>query len=538
MRVIKIWFLCVVKIACQAFFIPTLRHGPESILISRNGLSRAHSIYLRSSSLRMGYHAGLDFGSSGVRLTVIDDEARPVHTDSYRWQKKFATIQDPRFWLDGLDALLICIPSEIARGMENICISGTSASVLVLTPESGKITRFARMYNYNVLMESPKGQEALEIISDAVDMITSESVDGAKEESSTSKPLGHTVQSTTSSLAKLVTMHLETRLKPEEMVASQADYLSAYLRRSATGEMQIITDWNNALKFGFDTAKLRYPSWLISEDNQLKDCIAAALPPVVLAPGAKAGPVGNSPARRYGFPENCQVVAGTTDSIAAFIAAGGLSEGEGTAVSSLGTTLAIKMLSANPVEDLTRGVYSHRLSDYWLVGGASNVGCGALTENGLTDSAEIEKLCQNWDPEQDLELDYYPLVGVGERFPICDPLKEAVYTPTAKTKAEFVWGVLQGIARVEKEGYDVLKSLGASELKKVLSAGGGSVNLKWMQLRQRLLGVPVSRATNGEASFGAALLARGLEKLQTSSGQLSAQLEAAEKNTGEEGSKA
>jgi hypothetical protein len=45
----------------------------------------------------------------------------------------------------------------------------------------------------------------------------------------------------------------------------------------------------------------------------------------------------------------------------------------GDAVTSLGSTLAIKMLSAVPVDDSSRGVYSHRLGDLWLAGGASNV---------------------------------------------------------------------------------------------------------------------------------------------------------------------
>ena len=60
----------------------------------------------------------------------------------------------------------------------------------------------------------------------------------------------------------------------------------------------------------------------------------------------------------------------------------------GDAVTSLGSTLALKMLSATPVDDDTRGVYSHRLGDLWLAGGASNVGCAVLREQGF-DAAEL-----------------------------------------------------------------------------------------------------------------------------------------------------
>jgi len=60
-------------------------------------------------------------------------------------------------------------------------------------------------------------------------------------------------------------------------------------------------------------------------------------------------------------------LAGTTDSIAAFVASGAQQLGQ--AVSSLGSTLAIKALSSRPVQDSSRGIYSHRLSkdELWLV---------------------------------------------------------------------------------------------------------------------------------------------------------------------------
>ena len=52
-------------------------------------------------------------------------------------------------------------------------------------------------------------------------------------------------------------------------------------------------------------------------------------------------------------------------------------------MSSLGSTLAVKLLSATPCDDASRGIYSHRLGDLWLVGGASNVGCAVLREQGF-----------------------------------------------------------------------------------------------------------------------------------------------------------
>lgn len=85
----------------------------------------------------------------------------------------------------------------------------------------------------------------------------------------------------------------------------------------------------------------------------------------------------------------------------------------------MGSTLAIKLLSTNRIEDARFGVYSHRLDDKWLVGGASNTG-GAVLRQMFTDE-QLEKLSGHIDPMETSRLDYYPLQAVGERFPVADP---------------------------------------------------------------------------------------------------------------------
>lgn len=151
-----------------------------------------------------------------------------------------------------------------------------------------------------------------------------------------------------------------------------------------------------------------------------------------------------------GFPKDCVVCTGTTDSIAAFLAAGATLPGKAVSfkhiviilkletvifkssifirfffiinfdqVTSLGSTLAIKLLSTSRIEDSRFGVYSHRLDDKWLVGGASNTG-GAVLRQIFTDD-QLELLSQQINPLVASTLDYYPLPAYGERFPIADP---------------------------------------------------------------------------------------------------------------------
>lgn len=51
------------------------------------------------------------------------------------------------------------------------------------------------------------------------------------------------------------------------------------------------------------------------------------------------------------------------------------------AVTSLGSTLAIKLLSTTRIDDARFGLYSHRLGTTWLVGGASNSGGAVLRQH-------------------------------------------------------------------------------------------------------------------------------------------------------------
>lgn len=85
----------------------------------------------------------------------------------------------------------------------------------------------------------------------------------------------------------------------------------------------------------------------------------------------------------------------------------------------MGSTLAVKLLSTKRVDDSRYGVYSHRLDDKWLVGGASNTG-GAVLRQIFTDEQLVE-LSKHIDPTKSSILDYYPLPALGERFPVADP---------------------------------------------------------------------------------------------------------------------
>ncbi|MCK4784822.1 MAG: hypothetical protein KAV87_13805, partial [Desulfobacteraceae bacterium] len=203
--------------------------------------------------------------------------------------------------------------------------------------------------------------------------------------------------------------------------------------------------------------------------------------------------------------------AGTTDSTAAFLASGAHEIGE--AMTTLGSTLVIKVLSDKPVFAPQYGVYSHRLGDQWLVGGASNSGCAVLREY-FSDEDLIE-LSKEIDPQAECTLDYYPLLTKGERFPINDPDMEGCLEPRPDYDGAFLYGILDGIAAIEMRGYRLLNELGAPWPVSIHTVGGGAKNPTWEKIRARHLSVPMLKADFEEAACGAARLARaGLDKIR------------------------
>ena len=417
----------------------------------------------------MNLYLGIDFGTTGARSTIIDSQGM-IHCET---AYTFADAQQPELplmWQNALWALIEQIPPTIRNQVRAIAFDGTSSTVMLCDTDGIPVCE-------PILYNDGRGAAVTERLRAIA-------------------PANHTVLSATSSLAKLLWWQEGGHGGTAPTVfLHQADWL-AFLLHGKLG----ISDYHNALKLGFDVDTLCYPDWLI-------DGIAGATTPElpqVVAPGTPVGEVRAQVGDRFGFPRDCTVCAGTTDSIAAFLASGVNLPGE--AVTSLGSTLAVKLLSHTRVDDSRYGIYSHKLGDLWLVGGASNTG-GAVLRHFFTD-AELDSLSKKIDAEKESLLDYYPLLKKGERFPINDPNLPPRLEPRPTDSVEFLHGLLESIARIEARGYQLLQEFGATPLTKVYTAGGGAKNAVWSAIRQRYLKVPVVTPVHTAAAYGSALLAK------------------------------
>eukprot|EP00897_Mesotaenium_endlicherianum_P009640 jgi/Mesen1/8704/ME000052S08125 len=435
-------------------------------------------------------YLGFDFGTSGARVMVID-EAGLLCADGKQPYPEGASGDWASAWRTTLFSLLSDLPPGVRSRVAAISMDGTSATTMIVDRHACSTCSPSHLALFT-------GSQSGESV--APPALYNESRPSSLEAVRAMAPAQHTVCTPTSTLCKLHhwwASQLQQQgsgssVEEGVVMLHQADWLLALLH----GDVGV-TDYNNALKVGYDPAEEAYPAWLADQPF-------APMLPRVVAPGAVIGAVTPQVAAQYGLPTDCQVCAGTTDSIAAFLAAGVSATGD--AVTSLGSTMAVKLLSDTRVDDARYGIYSHRLGDKWLVGGASNTG-GAILRRLFTD-AQLKSLSARIDLAKPSLLDYYPLPGVGERFPVADPDMQSRLEPRPDDDVEFLHGVLTSIARIEAQGYSLLNKLGASTLSNVYTAGGGAANATWTSIRASILGVPVIASAQTEAAYGAALLAR------------------------------
>lgn len=410
---------------------------------------------------------GIDVGTSGVRACLIDAQGREIGTARTPLPEPLrrdgGVEQDPGLWWQALTRTLDDLAGRCdLRRVAAIALDATSATVLACDAD-GTPPGPALMYN--------DGRAVAEA-----------------ERIAAAAPAGSAARGPHSGLAKA--LWLRARHPGAVRLLHQADWLVGHL----TGRFDV-SDENNVLKLGYDPVGRRWPGWVA-------ELIPPERLPRVLPPGTPVAPLRQTLARRWAMPQ-ARVVAGTTDSTAAFLATG--ADRIGQAVTSLGSTLVLKVLAGRPVSAPEYGVYSHRLGERWLVGGASNSGGAVLRR--FFDTAQLRALEARLDPEHPTGLDYYPLPGVGERFPVCDPGLHPRMEPRPADDARFLQGLLEGIAAIERQGYRLLHELGAPYPSEVISVGGGAANAPWRQLRERLLEVPVTVAAHQDAAYGSACLA-------------------------------
>ncbi len=408
---------------------------------------------------------GIDIGTSGARAVAMDGDFAIVAFGAAKMADFSADHRDPIAWWKALQVALEQVLDAIdRRRVKAIAIDGTSGTILPVSA-AGEPLAVPMMYN------DPVGD---------ADILARIAAHAPKESAA---------HGATSGLAKVLAFQ---SIPGVFRIIHQADWLAGHF----TG-LYDVSDENNALKTGYDPVTRQWPEW-IDLTGARRDLL-----PDVLPAGTPIAGISSEAADAFGLPDDVVIVTGTTDGCASFLATG--ADQPGDAVSALGTTLTVKMLSDRPLFAPEYGLYSHRIGDMWLAGGASNTGGGVLS--AYFDNEAIAALSVGIDPMTPTGLDYYPLLKDGERFPINDPYLKPRMTPRPENDADFLKAIFEGIAEVETLAYQRLVSLGSPALRSVRTVGGGAKNAAWTAIRNRLMPVPFLPVISEEAAAGTARLA-------------------------------
>ena len=270
---------------------------------------------------------------------------------------------------------------------------------------------------------------------------------------------------------------------PNSFFKHVPEFLVSYL----TGENQVSTDWSHALKTGVD---LDSKDW--SETAKVQ---AGSLSlPSVCPPGALLGEI----AKSHNLPA-IKIYAGMTDGCTAQISAGGANYGN--AVTTLGTTMVLKMISKVNVSG--PGFYSHLVPEsMWLAGGASNL--GGISLQGFSDLDSLGQRAGDYGPAKTIR---YPLVGTGDRFPIANKNMTRAITNESSDEVENYRSTLEGIAFAERLSYEILIAAGAPKLSAVTTVGGGAKSPTWNLIRSTILNLEITARPDAGSDLGAAMIA-------------------------------
>ena len=374
---------------------------------------------------------GFDLGKQSVRAMAVSEMGHVLGQSSQPLTSRREGPrheQDPEEWWRAIAnvsrAALAGLPASSVRGL---AVDGTSGTIL-LVDRSGKALTPGLMYDdTRAKDEARRTNEA-----------------GAAVWAS----LGYRMQSSWALPKLLWLLHEHPSVIPRARLAHQNDFIN---RRLAGHEVP--SDSSNALKTGYDLIREAWP-------HEVLDALGVPeqILPAVVRSGTQIGTVCAEAAEMTGIPTGTPIIAGMTDGCAAQIGAGALEVGSWNSV--LGTTLVLKGVTRKLIRDHAGVVYSHRSPDgNWLPGGASSTGAAVLAKQ--FPGRNLDALSAQAAEREPASNIAYPLVSRGERFPFLAPDAEGFLLGDPAEEIDVYAALLQGVAFIERLGFDYLDMLGA-----------------------------------------------------------------------------
>jgi len=401
------------------------------------------------------FYGGLDFGTSGARISIIDLHKELVFSNSVPYLNSF---KNPNSWINSCEKLLDSLPIDLKTNLNRLAISGTSGTLTACNSKGdpiGEAIPYYQACNQNkILLESLTcGEDHL--------------------------------RTPYSSLAKA--LNLIDKYGTNILLRHQSDWITGWFLKDWTHGEE-----GNNLKLGWDLLKESWPKSYLNTSWQ--KCL-----PQIIKSGKIIGQVHPCLAKCFNLNKKLILISGTTDSNASLVAA---SLGKEDGLTVLGTTIVVKKVINKPIK--APGITTHRVREDWICGGASNAGCGILSK--FFSDLEIKELSRQINPSKNSSLNLLPLNSKGERFPINNSNLEPILGPRPVSDSLYLHALFEGLAKIELKGWERLEELTGSFPKKIVTIGGGSKNPQWRKIREKIINIPIV-SCNKTASYGTALLA-------------------------------
>jgi xylulokinase len=436
---------------------------------------------------------GIDLGAGSLKVSAVSPDGRLLGEASHALETSIPAIgwaeQDPADWWRALRSAL---PEAVAAaGLRSDRVLGIGVSagahIPVLLDAADRVIRPAILWS-----DQRSAAEARELHERAGETIIATSLNRANP---------------TWTLAMLLWLR---RHEPDAVRRTRRLMLAKdYLRFRISGTWE--TDYSDVV--GALMADDRTRSWS-PELARLIDWPTETLPPVV-EPSAVVGGLTPEAAAALGLTAGTPVVCGGNDTTVEFFGVGATRPGM--AAIKLATAGVLFLATQGPVVKPPISCYPHIVPGmYYLATGTNSCASAhrwlrdrmflAPGIDGGAAFAEMDRLAASVPPGSDGLL-FHPYLQ-GERAPYWDPLLRADFIGLTMRhgQAHFARALYEGIAFSIRDLLETAKGFGL-EFGATRLIGGGARSATWRQIIADVTGLTIEKPENGDASYGAALLA-------------------------------
>lgn len=433
--------------------------------------------------------AGLDIGTQGVKLVVLDPALRRVVAAAGQPLELLSGAdgsreQHPQWWIAAATACFAMLDPQIRRGIHAIGVSGQQHGFVPLDA-SGAVLAPAKLWcDTSTQRECGQIMAAAGGVDRCIELAGNPILAGY-----TASKLPWTRQHRPDAYARLATI-----LLPH-------DYVNFWL----TGERWM--EAGDASGTGWlDVRARQWSAAMLSATDPERD-LSACLPPLV--PANASFPISPAIAAQLGLSGNTRVSAGGGDNMMAAIGTGNVHPGVLTM--SLGTSGTLFACADRPVVDDRAGWAAFCSSTGAWLPLVCTMNCTVATENVARafgfDSRDGDAMLAGTRPGAD-GLGMLPFFN-GERTPDLPRARASFHGLGVDnfTRANAYRAAMEGATYALRNGFELLRAAGL-QFSSIRLTGGGSRSAAWRQMVADVFGLPVEVPSEQEgAAFGAALQA-------------------------------